>query len=948
MDAVRTLPQADFSFGATVVIPSRRELLHKGAKVDVGDRAFDLLLFLVESRGCVASKDEIISHVWQKRVVEENTVEGQISVLRRALGSDRKAIRTVTGRGYAFTGELAANELLATRAEAAGRPGVPVLADVSPIVGRAGTLKDICEAAWHHRLVTLAGIGGIGKTRLALEAARQLAPRFPDGVYLAELAATASADYLPTTIAIALGFPPGDGTPSFERLAPTLSSKRLLLVLDNCEHLIEGAARVCERLLRVAPGATVLATSREPLRVGGEYVYRVPSLEVPLDEHVPDARGFGAIRLFEERAGSFDSTDCGCGQSALPLAIRICQQLDGIPLAIELAAACKASLGLHGIADRLDDRFRWLTRGSRTALPRQQTLRATMDWSYSLLSNTQRLVLNRLSLFSGAFSMESALALVTTDDIPSDSVLGALIELVEKSLVSAVPTAGNVRYRLLETTREYAREKLRSEGQWPEWCHRHAIYVLHIFGEAERQQSARVDVDWNNRYAPHLEDLRAAVKWSFSDEGDVNLAVDLTIASIPLSMQLALLEECLARVDKALQWLATSSEPVGEREMKLYAARGMCLLCHTVETQTSDAFDRVVEIAKSIHNDGYQLLGTWGRWMCFYLNGQYSDMSRIARTFEVLAMQSEWTCDKLAAYRLSGTSALLNGDLDNALCNLDRAANSYALRPRAQRMRFLYDERMLSHVALAHALWFKGHVDQARTAAQAALADAREFDHPVSICYALSEGICTMAILIGDDAMLADGVEEMLIQNRRHSITTWRARADMWRGFIELRAGNSSAYSQTIYPAMSRIGSKRFYVSLTPYLTATADLLVSYGKHAQAMDLIAPAADRAIATGDQCSLPELLRAKAVILSAASEPATDSEAAALLRDASARAARCSLLSWQLRCATSLARLLIRRYGAHPVGGLIGPLYEQFCEGLESRDLKAAREILSWSA
>ncbi|HXZ09244.1 MAG TPA: winged helix-turn-helix domain-containing protein, partial [Paraburkholderia sp.] len=459
----RTASLADFSFGATVVAPGRRELLHKGKKVDVGDRAFDLLLFLVESRGSVTSKDEIISNVWQSRIVEENTVEGQISALRRALGSDRTAIHTVTGRGYQFTGELAQEGSPAAPPASARHAGARLTADVSPIVGRTDALKDIYEAAQHHRLITLVGAGGIGKTRLALETARQLTPHYVDGVYPAELASTASDDYLPTTLAVALGFPPGDGTPSLDRLASTLSTRRLLLVLDNCEHIIEGAAQICERLLQIAPGATVLATSREPLRISGEFVYRVQPLDVPLDENVVDAREFGAIRLFEERA-NLDTAHYASPQSALSLEIRICRQLDGIPLAIELAAACAATLGLQGIADRLDDRFQLLTRGARTALPRQQTLRATLDWSYSLLSGSQRTVLNRLSLFAGAFSMASAQALATTDEIPSDAVTHALIELVDKSLISAIPGNGDVRYRLLETTRAYARQQLVEEG----------------------------------------------------------------------------------------------------------------------------------------------------------------------------------------------------------------------------------------------------------------------------------------------------------------------------------------------------------------------------------------------------------------------------------------------------------------------------------------------------
>ncbi|WP_454723242.1 MULTISPECIES: ATP-binding protein [Cupriavidus] len=940
---VPTLPLADFSFGTTVVVPGRRELLRNGKKVEVGERAFDLLLFLVESRGGVASKDEIISHVWPSRVVEENTVEGQISALRRALGGDRTAIRTVTGRGYQFTAELAASGAPASPAPSARHAGVPVPADVSPIVGREDTLKDVCDAALRHRLITLTGAGGVGKTRLAFAAARRLAAHFPDGVYLAELAATASADYLPTTIAVALGFPPGDGTPSLDRLAPALGARKVLLVLDNCEHLVEGAARICERLLRLAPGATVVATSREPLRISGEFIYRVPSLDVPREDDADDARAFGAIQLFEERAGlDLPSRD---RRDALPAVVRICRQLDGIPLAIELAAACAATLGLESVADHLDDRFRLLTRGARTALPRQQTLRATLDWSYSLLSDTQRTVLNRLSLFSGAFAMASAQALTATPDIPADAVFGAVVELADKSLVSVTSAHGGVRYRLLETTRAYAREKLAAEGAWPAWCRRHAAYVLDIFKEAESQAYARIDVDWNQRYAPHLEDLRAAVKWGFSADGDPHLAVDLTVASIPLSMQLALLEECLARVDQALAWLAGAAATAGEREMKLYAARGMCLLCHTVADQTSEAFDTVIALARRMSNDACQLLGLWGRWMCFYLNGQYSEMPPLAHAFEAVAKRSAWTCDKLAAHRVNGVSHLLSGDLDQALHHLDRAANSRVRLPRAQRMRFLYDERMLSHASLAHALWLAGHVDQARAAARQSLDDAREFDHPVSICYALSEAIGTLAVLTGDDAALTDAVAEMTAQTRRHSITTWRARAEMWQGFLALRAGDPCAYSEIIHPAMTRIGSKRFYASLTPFVTATAALLVRHGELAQAADLIGPSVERAIQTRDACALPELLRAQAELLMAEQDAAADASAERLLRDALDRARSHHLLSVQLRCATSLASLLKRRGEHHPARALILPLYERFHEGLDSQDLMAARALLS---
>lgn len=907
MDA-KTLPLDDFSFGATIVLSQRREVLHEGAKIEVGERAFDLLLLLAASRGIVLSKDQIIARVWQNRVVEDNTVEGQISALRRALGNDRAAIRTVTGKGYQFTADLVAQRPMSTDANAHLRApsvkGITLPAAISPLIGRENALSDVADVVRARRLITLVGAGGIGKTRLALEVARELSPHFADGVFMADLALTTSADYLPTTLAVALGFPAGDGTPSLDRLAAALATRHLLLVLDNCEHLIESAAQVAERLLRIAPFATVLATSREPLRITGEFIYRVPSLDVPLDDGHENARSFGAIQLFEERAGT-DFHLRSDHPSTLPLVTRICRRLDGIPLAIELAAACVPILGLQGIDERLGDRFQLLTRGARTALPRQQTLRATLDWSYELLTETQRCVLNRVSVFAGPFTMESAQALASNETLSQDAVMAAIIDLVDKSLISV--SSEGARYRLLETTRAYAQEKLRDNGALRDASSRHARLMLSIFSQAEAQATARVDVDWHACYAVHLPDLRAAVEWGFSADGDPLMAVELTIASIPVALQLALLEECLARVDRSIAWLDASGEPTDERLLKLYAARGMCLLCHTVDAPTSAAFAKTEEIAASTENSAYQLLGMWGSWMCHYLNGRYGEALPLSQRFDAVAKDTGWMCDRLASYRLTGMSYLFRGDLEQAADNLALAASSRVVLPKAQRTRFLYDERMLSHASLALTLWFMGRVEEAKAAARQSLDDARELDHPVSLCYALSESVATLALMNGDEALLRDSVAAMRKETHRHSISTWRARSRMWDGFIELFDGSGAAFGQIIHPAMIAIGSKRNYLSLTPFLTATAELLLEQGRVNEAADLIDPAVERARETGDVCSLPELLRTKAEILLADNKPGDRVKAESLLADALACARQHKLRSWELRCAASLAGL-----------------------------------------
>ncbi len=925
------LHHGDFAFGATVVAPRRREVLHRGIRVDIGDRAFDLLLLLAESRGSVLSKQEIIASVWHDRIVESNAVEAQVSALRRALGDDRAAIRTVTGRGYQFIAELfpqAGNsgKPIAAPTGAPTLSGLPLVAELCPLIGQEVAIREICRGLRTHRLVTLVGTGGVGKTRLAREAARQSAPDFADGAFMAELAATTSTDHIPTTIAVALGFPPGDGTSSLDRLAPSVMSRHLLLVLDNCEHLIDGAARIAEKLLRIAPRTVVLATSREPLRVAGELVYRVPSLEVPPDDTCEGALDYSAVRLFEERVGphaglSMDS------RAALRLKSQICRQLDGIPLALELAAACVPALGLQGVADRLGNRFQLLTHGSRTALPRQQTLRATLDWSYGLLSDQQRSVLNRLSLFAGTFTLASAQEMASCATLSPDAVVAALMQLVDKSLVSMASGSGNVRYRMFESTRAYAREELRASSAMREWSKRHASYFLEIFRTAERQTEMHADLDWANGYVAHLDDLRAAMQWCFSAEGDMALAVELTVASIPFLMHLALLQECLEKVDRALAWLSAEGAPVDERHMKLHAARGMCLLCHTVATSTSDAFESVVDVAARVGKPDYQLLGMWGRWMCHYLNGEYARAIPLAQRFSELASTSSRRCDHLAANRLNGMSHLFAGDLPRALADLQRAANDTEPLTRAQRMRFLYDEKMLSHASLALTLWFTGKVEQARQVAQQSLEDAREFDHPVSICYALSEAVCTLALLRGDEAALEEAVASLAAETRRHGISTWRARAQMWQGLLDLRAGDTTVFGRTISPAMTNIGSKRFYVSLSPYITALAEALCRRGMVSEAAEVIDASVARAIRTDDRCGLPELWRAKAEVLVATRGDEAMPAAESILTDALQMAQKYGFLGWQSRCSLSLARLGHMKGDARAALNAIFPVTQQ---------------------
>jgi predicted ATPase/DNA-binding winged helix-turn-helix (wHTH) protein len=480
-------------FGRFRFVVHSREFTADGIPVAVGNRALEVLAVLIEADGELVTKDELLGRVWPTTTVEENNLQFQISSLRKALGDDREAIKTVSGRGYRFVAEIRAESRGgASRAFDVGpdeqassvvrlrpSPGSNKLpAPTSDIVGREADLATVATLVEANRLVTLVGAGGIGKTRLALEIARRLSSTFDEGVCVAELASLSDSGLVPATIASALGL--GDdvyGSP--ERLGEALGARHLLLVLDNCEHVIDAAADRAEALLHADGRLHVIATSREPLRADGEWVYRVPPLEAPPEgsDGLDDALRFSATRLFIERVRAADPASPLDARVAAAAAL-ICRRLDGIPLAIELAASRATSLGVESLAARVNDRLSLLTEGRRTAPARHQTLRATLDWSYELLTEPERALMRRLAVFVGDFTLEAVARVVDADEILVDDVVRTLTSLVAKSLV-AVDVGGPVpHYRLLETMRAYALDRLTANGELEAAVSRYSAALL--------------------------------------------------------------------------------------------------------------------------------------------------------------------------------------------------------------------------------------------------------------------------------------------------------------------------------------------------------------------------------------------------------------------------------------------------------------------------------------
>jgi non-specific serine/threonine protein kinase len=397
----------------------RRELRAHGAPVPIGERAVEILAVLVNSAGELVTKEELIRRVWPGAVVQENTLQVHISAIRKALGDHRDWLKTVSGRGYRLFGNWTSRERTAPTAQAASpqgsatkqtfRTNMPVAA--TTLIGRALAIRHVENVLKVYRVVTLTGPGGIGKTTLALEVARSVFASANSDVFLVDLASLLDPGLAPSAVAGVLDLRLGSGEATAAAVARTIGGRQIHLLLDNCEHLIEAVAELVETLVRICSGLSILATSREILRIESEYVYRVGPLSVPTEqEQQPDAiLAQSAVQLFMSRI----SMPWTSMEPAKLLEVAsVCRRLDGIPLAIEFAAARVVTLGLSQVAALLDDRFGLLTAGRRTALPRHQTLRATLDWSYNLLPEWERQLLCRVSIFPAGFTLAAATAVL--------------------------------------------------------------------------------------------------------------------------------------------------------------------------------------------------------------------------------------------------------------------------------------------------------------------------------------------------------------------------------------------------------------------------------------------------------------------------------------------------------------------------------------------------------
>jgi predicted ATPase/DNA-binding winged helix-turn-helix (wHTH) protein len=723
-------------------------LTRDGVPTALGARAVAVLKTLVEHPNKFLSKARILDAAWPNLVVAEGNLAVQIAAIRRVLSTadGGRWIETLPRRGYRFSGPLTARPHTPSPVETGGIPRSNIPEQLTSFIGRDHDLEEIKRLLPVRRLITLVGIGGIGKTRLALRVAGEIVDAFADGVWLAELGSINDPTLVPAAAAQALGVHERTGTPLTHTLCAHLKSRKLLLILDNCEHLLEACAMLVEAILRGTSQASIIATSREPLRVPGEQTYSLPTLSLPDPTASLEVVATSeAVQLFVERVRQ-QRADFRMTPDRYSAVAELCVHLDGIPLALELAAGRARSLSIEQINARLGDRFRLLTSGSRTALPRNQTLRATFDWSFNLLAASERAVLRRLAPFAGSFTLEAAASVVSDESIDQYAVLDLLSQLVERSLVVADTSATGVRYRLLETTRSYALEKLTEFGEVDAIKRRHAQYFRNLFENAFDEWLQIPDADWYATYLPELDNVRAALDWALGARGDATLAIALAGPTQVLWSRSSLWSE-------GRQRLAAACAQVGDETPQLHEARLRhslgTLWLTSAPTQAVAAFERGLELYRRLGDQvgiGNALLGLGlvGTFM-----GRFEQAAAFYSEAFPLLERAGLRRPMGRYFEGHGFLTMLTGDLASARTHFEKALSLY---------RDAGAERMAAAVLLnlADMTWALGDLDAALARFREAIALIRKA--PTFPKDMLGFGLTNLAGVLVERGELAEGL----------------------------------------------------------------------------------------------------------------------------------------------------------------------------------------------
>ena len=913
----------------------------------LGSRAFDLLIALLERPGELLSKDELISRVWRSTYVAEGNLKFQIAALRRALrdGQEgRRYLATSPGQGYRFVADVTVEDdaapWLAPLRPSTNKHNLP--ARLTPLIGRDDLVARLESRLPAKRLITIVGPGGIGKTSTAMATAERLIGAYPDGVWSVDLARLADPDLVLGAVAAAVqvNLNPEDPLAS---LAAALSNSSMLLVLDNCEHVIDAVAGLVVAIMNAARGVHILATSREPLRVEGEHVCRLEPLETPrASERLGSAEAlrFLAVQLFVERMAASEE-DLELREEDAPLVADICRQLDGVPLAIELAAARVSLLGVRELATRLEKGLQVLKGGRRTVLPRHQTMQATLDWSYGLLSPPEQTVFSRLAIFAGGFTLAAAAAVVGNADLGGEEVVDLVLELATKSLLATEVNFLGPRFRLLATTRAYALEKARERAELDTLAQRHATYFLTLF-----DSSSRVDAEFDkasDALALEINNLRAALEWAFAPPGDPAIGIGLAAASVPLWVSKSMLSEWHVWAERAIDNLGQAGLRGTRQEMTIRATQGMSFqLVRNRPSEAYAALTRALELAETLGDTDYQLRILHSLWIYHMRMGEIRTAIALAHRAGPIAASPGNPVAWATAESMLGIALHWAGEQESARRSLECLLQELTIVPRrlfVQRAGF--DLSIVARYLLARIDWFQGYPERAMRALGESIEEARGLQNPQSLCSALAFGGCALALQTADLDIAERLAAELIDTAQRYALEDFHAWGKAAQEIVSLRKGHGNPGPEQFRLAVQRWRACGWHILLGSSDLAAA--LVEAGDRDETSAIIDEELERAEREQAFSMIPELLRIRGELLLLQDNPEPQLARKCFMRSIECARAQ-GALPWELRTALSLALLERSQGQTNESRQMLQDVYDRFTEGFGAADLKRAKRLL----
>ncbi|MGO7018480.1 ATP-binding protein [Rhizobium leguminosarum] len=926
------------AFGPFRILPQSRVLLRNGKPIDIGGRALDILILLSLRSDSVVSKEEINAAVWPGISIEDVTIRSHINAMRTAIEDGRgraRYILTVPKRGYT----LAHRAVVSTNEEEAQQDtrqlGSRLHSSPKPIFGRATDIEVIASAIARHRVVSIVGPGGIGKTAVVSEIGQILEQTTSRSLCFVDLSTVDSPENLVGAVAIATGGTTIDGDVS--TLTNYLAQRSVDLILDGCEHLIADVASLAEKLLVDAPDIRILVTSREALRIDGEFVYLLDSLNLP-KESFPSADEIlasPAVQMFIDRsqASGFVSP---LNRGELGIIANLCRQLDGNPLAIQLVASRVPAYGLTRTYQLLVEGAVFSFRGTRSSAPRHQTLRGTIDWSYQLLSQDEKETFRRLSVFVGRFDLKAAVAVIGGGR-STDQVHAVILSLVDKSLLAIDPNAASAYFRLLNTTHGFAAELLGIGDDEAALARQHA---RHFFDHVRRQMaSSDYSRPERDEARADLGNIRKALSWALSHQDKIANGAQLAAYASPIFLDLCLYDECSAWCQTAIKSLH-ENDLGGKVELLLQESLSLSLISSRgITDDLHRAIERGLELASQL--DDLAKLTKFLTGMQAYRLCRFDSIGASVAARNLVAipeLKSDPTLLAICEWSL-GNAQHLTGNQTEALKHFQRGMNFETAAARRTTDLFGVEHRASAISGFARCLWVSGFPDQALKAARQHISELSQ-ESAVTYCHSLLH-LTQVAIWCGELQEFEPYIH--LVQSRPEvqALPFYEALALAVYGELLVAKGDATGALANLKKAYDLIEQGRYLMLEPQTVAALATALTSLGRNEEGLRYLDRAFARIGSDSSNFWLPELLRVRFETLKGADNPTLD--AIDLLQKSVEVARRQGARGWELKSTVSLAKVWVKTERLNEAYDLLDRIIRRFEKSAWSPDLANARDL-----